>query len=199
MMPLMQLVLLGYSATNDVRNVPLAVIDRDRTPASRQLVEAYRTADYFLVDFDVRQRGRTAAPGQQRQRPRRPDHPAGLRQPAGRRADVAGILRAGRLRPVRRRHGAGQCQGNRRSQIDLTAGDKRRGRRADRGPRRLDRGAYAGLVQSRPDQRLLHDSRLDRPDPAVHDHEPDGQRDRARAASAARSSSWGSRPSVPSS
>jgi ABC-2 type transport system permease protein len=53
LMPLMQLVLLGYSATNDVRNVPLAVIDRDRTPASRQLVEAYRTADYFLVDFDV--------------------------------------------------------------------------------------------------------------------------------------------------
>ncbi len=52
-MPLMQLLLLGFAATNDVRNVPLAVIDRDRTPASRGLVEAYRTASYFVVDFDV--------------------------------------------------------------------------------------------------------------------------------------------------
>ncbi len=37
LMPLIQLVLLGYAATNDVRNVPLAVYDQDRTPASRAL------------------------------------------------------------------------------------------------------------------------------------------------------------------
>jgi ABC-2 type transport system permease protein len=52
-MPLMQLLLLGFAATNDVRNVPLAVIDRDRTPASRGLVDAYRNAAYFHIDFDV--------------------------------------------------------------------------------------------------------------------------------------------------
>ena len=30
LMPLIQLVLLGYAATNDVRNVPLAVFDQDK-------------------------------------------------------------------------------------------------------------------------------------------------------------------------
>ena len=33
--PVMQLFLLGYAATNDVRNVPLAVFDQDRGPAAR--------------------------------------------------------------------------------------------------------------------------------------------------------------------
>ena len=45
--PVMQLFLLGYAATNDVRNVPLAVFDQDRGPAARQLLDAYRAADYF--------------------------------------------------------------------------------------------------------------------------------------------------------
>jgi ABC-2 type transport system permease protein len=53
MMPVMLLLLLGYSATSDVRNVPLAVIDRDRSAGSRQLIEAYRTADYFHIAFDI--------------------------------------------------------------------------------------------------------------------------------------------------
>jgi ABC-2 type transport system permease protein len=51
--PVMQLFLLGYAATNDVRNVPLAVFDQDRGSESRQLLEAYRTADYFQLAFDV--------------------------------------------------------------------------------------------------------------------------------------------------
>ena len=33
--PIMQLFLLGYAATNDVRNVPLAVYDQSRGPAAR--------------------------------------------------------------------------------------------------------------------------------------------------------------------
>jgi ABC-2 type transport system permease protein len=52
-MPLVQLFLLGFAATNDVRNVPLVVIDRDRSAASRQLLDTYRAADYFHVDYDV--------------------------------------------------------------------------------------------------------------------------------------------------
>lgn len=52
-MPVMQLLLLGYAATNDVRNVPLAVFDQDKSLASRELLEAYRAADYFRLDFDV--------------------------------------------------------------------------------------------------------------------------------------------------
>ncbi|MEP7358269.1 MAG: ABC transporter permease, partial [Anaerolineales bacterium] len=53
LVPLIQLVLLGYAATNDVRNVPLAVYDQDRTPASRALLDSYRAADYFRVDFEA--------------------------------------------------------------------------------------------------------------------------------------------------
>ncbi len=53
MMPIMQLFLLGYAVTNDVRNVPLAVFDQSRSPYSRQLLDAYRAADYFVLAFDV--------------------------------------------------------------------------------------------------------------------------------------------------
>jgi ABC-2 type transport system permease protein len=52
-MPLIQLVLLGYSANSDVRNVPLIVLDGDRSAASRDLLSAYRAADYFQIAYDV--------------------------------------------------------------------------------------------------------------------------------------------------
>jgi ABC-2 type transport system permease protein len=52
-MPLVMLILLGVAATTDVRNVPLAVWDQDRSPESRALVDAYRAADYFRVAYDV--------------------------------------------------------------------------------------------------------------------------------------------------
>jgi ABC-2 type transport system permease protein len=51
--PIMQLFLLGYAATNDVRNVPLAVYDQDRGPAARELLDSYRAADYFKLAFEV--------------------------------------------------------------------------------------------------------------------------------------------------
>lgn len=51
--PIMQLFLLGYSATSDVRNIPLAVLDRSRSPESRALLDAYRAADYFLISYTV--------------------------------------------------------------------------------------------------------------------------------------------------
>jgi len=51
--PIMQLMLMGYAATNDVRNVTLAVFDQDRSPAARRLLDAYRSADYFLIAYDV--------------------------------------------------------------------------------------------------------------------------------------------------
>jgi len=51
--PIMQLFLLGYSATNDVRNVPLAVLDRSRSAESRTLLDAYRAADYFRIAYTV--------------------------------------------------------------------------------------------------------------------------------------------------
>ncbi|NOH01975.1 MAG: ABC transporter permease [Chloroflexi bacterium] len=51
--PIMQLFLLGYSATSDVRNIPLAVLDRSRSPESRALLDAYRAADYFRIAYSV--------------------------------------------------------------------------------------------------------------------------------------------------
>ena len=51
--PIMQLFLLGYAATNDVRNVPMAIYDQDRGAAARQLLDAYRAADYFRLAYDV--------------------------------------------------------------------------------------------------------------------------------------------------
>lgn len=48
-MPVVMMFLLGYAATNDVRNIALVVLDRDQTPASRRLIDAYRVADYFTI------------------------------------------------------------------------------------------------------------------------------------------------------
>ena len=53
LLPVVQLFLLGYAATNDVRNVPLAVFDQDKSAASRALQDAYRSADYFQIAYDV--------------------------------------------------------------------------------------------------------------------------------------------------
>ena len=52
-MPVVMLFLLGYSATNDVRNVPIAIFDQDRSDKARDLLNAYRNADYFRFDFNV--------------------------------------------------------------------------------------------------------------------------------------------------
>jgi ABC-2 type transport system permease protein len=51
LMPLIQLFLLGYAATTDVRNVPLAVYDQSHSPEARALLDAYRAADYFKVAY----------------------------------------------------------------------------------------------------------------------------------------------------
>jgi ABC-2 type transport system permease protein len=51
--PIVQLFLLGYSATSDVRNVPLAVFDQCLCQESRSLLNAYRSANYFKLAFDT--------------------------------------------------------------------------------------------------------------------------------------------------
>ena len=51
--PIMQLFLLGYAATTDVKNAPLAVWDQSRSPESRALLDAFRAANYFVVAYDV--------------------------------------------------------------------------------------------------------------------------------------------------
>jgi ABC-2 type transport system permease protein len=52
-MPIMQLFLLGYAATTDVKNISLAIWDQNRSPQSRQLLDAFRSADYFRIRYAV--------------------------------------------------------------------------------------------------------------------------------------------------
>jgi len=47
--PVIQLVLFGYAVNTDVRNVATALVDHDRTPESRQLVDALTASGYFRV------------------------------------------------------------------------------------------------------------------------------------------------------
>lgn len=47
--PVIQLTMLGYAATTDVHNVPIVVVDGDRSPRSRQLVERFAASPYFLI------------------------------------------------------------------------------------------------------------------------------------------------------
>src|SRR5262245_36764311 len=47
--PILQLLLLGYAATTDVKNVPLVVVDADRTARSRELIERFSASPFFKV------------------------------------------------------------------------------------------------------------------------------------------------------
>jgi ABC-2 type transport system permease protein len=49
--PVVQLAVLGYAATTDVRNVPIVVVDTDRSPASQDLISRFSGSGIFeLVD-----------------------------------------------------------------------------------------------------------------------------------------------------
>jgi drug efflux transport system permease protein len=52
-MPILQLFLLGYAATTDVKNISLAVWDQSQTSQSRSLLDAFRSADYFRISYSV--------------------------------------------------------------------------------------------------------------------------------------------------
>jgi ABC-2 type transport system permease protein len=45
--PVIQTLIFGYAVTMDVRHVRLVVLDRDQTPASRELVARFTGSDYF--------------------------------------------------------------------------------------------------------------------------------------------------------
>jgi ABC-2 type transport system permease protein len=52
-MPIMQLFLLGYAATTDIKNIPIAVWDQSRSPQSRALLDAFRAANYFTIAYEA--------------------------------------------------------------------------------------------------------------------------------------------------
>jgi ABC-2 type transport system permease protein len=48
-MPIMQLMLLGYATNTDVRNIPLGILDQDRSQQSRELINAYVISGQFAI------------------------------------------------------------------------------------------------------------------------------------------------------
>ena len=53
--PILQLTILGYAATTDIKNIPMVIVDADRTPASQALISRFQGAGIFqLVDVTSR-------------------------------------------------------------------------------------------------------------------------------------------------
>src|SRR5215471_18939638 len=51
--PLVQLTMLGYAATTDVRDVPMVVADEDRSSESRALVSRFEASQNFVIADSV--------------------------------------------------------------------------------------------------------------------------------------------------
>jgi ABC-2 type transport system permease protein len=47
--PILQLTILGYAATTDVKDVPMVVVDADRSTASRELLSRFEASDNFSI------------------------------------------------------------------------------------------------------------------------------------------------------
>ncbi len=49
MAPIIQLTVLGYAATTDVKDIPIVVVDTDRSTASRALIHRFEASDNFKI------------------------------------------------------------------------------------------------------------------------------------------------------
>ncbi len=50
--PLLQMLVIAFALTNDVTNITTAVLDNDKTPASRELLSEFTSSGYFeIVDY----------------------------------------------------------------------------------------------------------------------------------------------------
>ena len=47
--PIIQLNVLGYAATTDVKDIPIAIVDADRSTASRDLIHRFETSANFKI------------------------------------------------------------------------------------------------------------------------------------------------------
>ena len=53
MVPVVQVLLLGYAATVDVNNIDMVVCDLDKTAVSREFVRSFVNSRYFIHRYDV--------------------------------------------------------------------------------------------------------------------------------------------------
>jgi len=51
--PLLQVLLFGYAATTDVRNIPTAIYDLDNSSKSREVIRAFSFSKYFNIKYYV--------------------------------------------------------------------------------------------------------------------------------------------------
>jgi len=51
--PIMQVLLLGYAATTDIKYTNLVVCDMDRTAESRELISSFTNSHYFVLKYTV--------------------------------------------------------------------------------------------------------------------------------------------------
>jgi ABC-2 type transport system permease protein len=51
--PVIQILVFGYAANTDVRNIPTAVYDLDNTPESRELIRAFTYSNYFHAKYSI--------------------------------------------------------------------------------------------------------------------------------------------------
>ena len=51
--PLIEMIVFGYAATTDVRNIPTAIYDLDNTPASRDVIRAFTYSKYFVPEYYI--------------------------------------------------------------------------------------------------------------------------------------------------
>jgi ABC-2 type transport system permease protein len=50
-MPILQLLLLGYANNTEVRDVPTVLFDQSKSPASQSLLDAFRATGFFSYDY----------------------------------------------------------------------------------------------------------------------------------------------------
>lgn len=55
--PVLLLVIFGYAISWDIRHIALAVLDEDRSPESRELIDAFRASGYFDLERQLERAG----------------------------------------------------------------------------------------------------------------------------------------------
>jgi ABC-2 type transport system permease protein len=51
--PVIQMTIMAFALTTDVMNIRTAVLDMDRTPASRELIEEFTAGNYFRITYFI--------------------------------------------------------------------------------------------------------------------------------------------------
>lgn len=51
--PVLQLVILGYAATTDIRDIPMVIYNQDKSAMSREYVESFVQSRYFTIEHEV--------------------------------------------------------------------------------------------------------------------------------------------------